>query len=254
MNTYVNGNADSMARVCVFCHTPHNAAVTGFDSSNYPLWNHDVSVNTQYTPYTWATPLNAGDGSGNAATDFTIVGNQAIIGPSRLCLSCHDGLIAVDEHNGSVTNAFGNGAQAGTHGPISARANIGTDLSNDHPIGFDYNAIYTVRQAASRGGANSDGDKEIVKSDKGFAQTVTKSTAELTYNPVTRDNTGMKIKDVLYQGTYMTCATCHEVHNKNNVQQELFTGVNGSDVTKRPNFFLYAQEKDSAICLSCHVK
>jgi len=52
----------------------------------------------------------------------------------------------------------------------------------------------------------------------------------------------------------MTCATCHEVHNKDNAKQANFNGVNGSDASAAPNFFLYAPEKDSLICLSCHVK
>jgi hypothetical protein len=168
-------------------------------------------------------------------------------------LSCHDGVVSVDQHNGSVTNAFGNGAQAGVTA-MSVRSNLGIDLRNDHPIGFDYNAIRTYREAQSTGGMDALGNREIVSSDTTFADTVTPSTTELTYNTVTRFASGRKIKDALYEGNIMTCATCHEVHNKNNVQQDLFTGVNGSDNTKRPNFFLYAKEKDSAICLSCHVK
>jgi cytochrome c553 len=248
MNVYVGANSDSMARVCVFCHTPHNSLPSA-DSSLYPLWNHAVPA-TNYIAYNWATPLNAGDGGSN---NFNIVANQAIVGPSRLCLSCHDGQVNVDQHAGSVATTFGNGAQDGTT-KISARANLGTDLSNDHPIGFDYNAIRTYREAHSLGGTDLAGNHEIVDSNTTFASSIVPSTSELTYNTVNRFASGRKIKDVLYEGNIMTCATCHEVHNKDNVQQDLFTGANGSDHTKRPNFFLYAQEKDSAICLSCHVK
>lgn len=250
MNVIAGASADSMDRVCVFCHTPHFAAVSDL-GDNLPLWNRDLTTAPTYTPYTWATPLNAGDG---AANDFTIVGNQAAMGPSRLCLSCHDGTIAPDQHNGSITNVYGNGAQAGTL-TISARANIGTDLSDDHPIGFDYVSLRAYREAHSNYAGNPTGSKEIADVTDTFAESVTPSAVGGTFNTVTRYPVGSRtIGDVLYQGTYMTCASCHEVHNKENVVQDFFTGVNGSNVAAQPNFFLYAKETDSLICLSCHIK
>jgi hypothetical protein len=268
MNTYIathqSGPAysDAMGRVCVYCHTPH-AAVQEF-AGQYPLWNHDgTTALTAYTPYTWATPLNAGDGSGGI-NDFTIVGNQAIMGPSRLCLSCHDGNIAVDQHNGSL---YGNSPEAGSftmNGGVhttNGRALIGTDLSDDHPIGFDYNQIQIYRDGHSGYAGNGSVGKEIALSSNTFATQVTPQTDLAAnqghYNTVTRAAAGArKIVDVLYQGQYMTCATCHEVHNKDNATQENFIATPGAnqDTAKAPNYFLYAKEKDSLICLSCHVK
>jgi hypothetical protein len=57
------------------------------------------------------------------------------------------------------------------------------------------------------------------------------------------------IKSTLYNGSIMTCATCHEVHNKENAAQDAAT-----DGSATPNYFLYAKESNSLICLSCHVK
>jgi hypothetical protein len=55
-----------------------------------------------------------------------------------------------------------------------------------------------------------------------------------------------KIQDTLYGADgYMTCASCHDVHNTVNV-----TPASGHTY----NYFLYAQEEGSAICLSCHIK
>ena len=54
---------------------------------------------------------------------------------------------------------------------------------------------------------------------------------------------GTKISDNLVNGN-MTCATCHEVHNKDNV----------ADANNTYNYFLYAPESGSQICLSCHIK
>ena len=68
------------------------------------------------------------------------------------------------------------------------------------------------------------------------------------YDSVSRTLGGRTIGDVLYQGDIMTCATCHEVHNKENVVQDV--GTDGS----QPNYLLYAKETDSLICLSCHLK
>ena len=69
-----------------------------------------------------------------------------------------------------------------------------------------------------------------------------------TYDKVDRDLGGRRISDVLYQNDIMTCASCHEVHNKENVVQDV--GTHGY----QPNYLLYAKEKDSLICLSCHIK
>ncbi|MCB4204410.1 cytochrome c3 family protein [Deferribacterales bacterium Es71-Z0220] len=97
-------------RVCVFCHTPHNALTYA------PLWNRELS-NTVYTTYTSNT-LNANPGQPT--------------GNSRLCLSCHDGTIAL--------NAIYNGSVSDLNATISGGANLGTNLMDDHPISFVYDS------------------------------------------------------------------------------------------------------------------
>ncbi len=42
---------------------------------------------------------------------------------TRLCLSCHDGTVALDSFSGMTGNTF-----------ISGNALVGTDLSDDHPV------------------------------------------------------------------------------------------------------------------------
>src|ERR1035438_10544635 len=59
--------------ICIFCHAPHNTTGEG------PLWNHELSHAT-YTPYTSSTL--------KAAVDQPT-------GASKLCLSCHDGTVAL---------------------------------------------------------------------------------------------------------------------------------------------------------------
>lgn len=101
--------------LCKFCHVPHLAqAVAGA-----PLWNHQTTV-ASYTLYSSAT-FNGGS-------------TQTQPGPtSKLCLSCHDGTVAVD----SFANA--GVIQTGTH-MISTtnRVGFGNTLASDHPISFAY--------------------------------------------------------------------------------------------------------------------
>jgi len=100
----------SGGKICGVCHTPHKADTS---VSSAPLWNHSVTTAT-YTLYSSDT-LNA------------TVGQPS--GASKLCLSCHDGTVAIDSFGGNTGNEM-----------ISGGENIGTDLSGTHPISFTYNA------------------------------------------------------------------------------------------------------------------
>jgi Zn-finger protein len=269
MTLVVGANADSMGRVCVFCHTPHNAMKDtrgNLIPDNYPLWNHDFGQ-AVLTTYQWATTDNL---------PFTIT--DPLAGPSRLCMTCHDGSVAVDQHGYAVRQA-GSGALIGTidtqasgvnagHGASLGRGNLTGDLTQTHPIGFDYNAAAAARNASVANGTGSisaGGANEIVPSTYGFATAITVTpdlaTNQLVYNDVTRGGVGSKtILSTLYGGNIMTCATCHEVHNKENAKQDNYINnalggdTTGLDLAKAPNYFLYAKESQSLICLSCHVK
>ncbi|HUB25980.1 MAG TPA: cytochrome c3 family protein [Tepidisphaeraceae bacterium] len=107
--------AASEQEVCIFCHTPHNA------STIQPLWNRELPEQS-YRIYSSAT-LIAQPGQPT--------------GSSKLCLSCHDGTIAL----GNVISRSQSINLIGTSGTIPQGAtNLGTDLSGDHPISFTYDA------------------------------------------------------------------------------------------------------------------
>ncbi len=95
--------------ICLPCHTPHKAI-----SGQIRLWNHSL------TEATYTLKLKNGSSTGTAIADLD--------SKSRLCLSCHDGTVALDSFGGG-----GSGGGAGMDPTI--RANLGTDLSNDHPVG-----------------------------------------------------------------------------------------------------------------------
>ncbi len=101
--------------VCIFCHTPHNA------SEIQPLWNRGAPVSA-YRVYS-SSSLRAAPGQPT--------------GSSKLCLSCHDGTIAL----GSVVSRDQPIGMVGGMTTLPPGAsNLGTDLSDDHPISFRYDA------------------------------------------------------------------------------------------------------------------
>jgi predicted CXXCH cytochrome family protein len=103
-------------QICFFCHTPHRAR-----RDVPPLWNRNDSMAT-YIPY-------------QSSTLYASVGQPT--GASKLCLSCHDGTVALGALLSSpVEIAFIGGIRFLPEGP----SKLGTDLSDDHPVSFVYNS------------------------------------------------------------------------------------------------------------------
>jgi predicted CXXCH cytochrome family protein len=151
--------AVSENNVCIFCHTPHHA------NSEKPLWNHGVSQAT-YIPY-------------NSTTVKATIGQPT--GASKLCLSCHDGTIAL----GMVSSQSSPIAMQNGITTMPAGTNLlGTDLSADHPISFVYDETLVASVAAD--------NRISVK---------LKSPTSLTA-PVNLDHNGQ-----------LQCTACHDPHN-----------------------------------------
>ena len=141
--------------ICIVCHTPHNAVV----ETNAPLWNH-TSTTATYTLYTSTT------------LDATVAAPD---GSSKMCMSCHDGTVAYDSFGGAT------GVTSATGGAL-----IGTDISDDHPVSFTYDAAL----------AGADGE-------------LFDPTTEIT-------DLGGTISNDLLLGGKMQCASCHDVHGTGN--------------------------------------
>ncbi|TAL80907.1 MAG: hypothetical protein EPN88_00830 [Bacteroidetes bacterium] len=106
--------ASSETEVCIFCHTPHNSKPSG------PLWNRN-DPGVTYVLY-------------NSSTAQSVPGQPD--GSSILCLSCHDGTIAL----GKVTSRTVDISFSGGITKMPAgKSNLTTDLSDDHPVSFVYN-------------------------------------------------------------------------------------------------------------------
>jgi predicted CXXCH cytochrome family protein len=129
-NLSVNGpgviKASSEKDACVFCHTVHRA------NGATPLWNHSLSGVTNYIVYSSArlTALNVTIPQPNGA--------------SRLCLSCHDGTVALGSVSSRTTPI---NMQGGTTTMPAGANNLGTDLSADHPISFIYDSALAARDS-----------------------------------------------------------------------------------------------------------
>ena len=153
----------SGGEICIVCHTPHNADITVADA---PLWNHELTT-TVFELYDSPTF----DGS-------TTITQPA--GSSILCLSCHDGTVALDSFGGTTGSTY-----------ISGVYNLGTTLLDDHPISF----VYDAALVAVDGGLNDPA-----------TTTVTIGSGEDT-------KTGT-LQDIMLFNDQLQCASCHDVHNK----------------------------------------
>ena len=91
-------------QVCLPCHTPHNALLAGAENV---LWNH-AETGVTFTMY------------------YSTAGQPE--GPSKMCLSCHDGVTAIDNYGGN----------GGSGIVLTGATALGADLSDDHPIGIEY--------------------------------------------------------------------------------------------------------------------
>ena len=152
-------------QVCVFCHAAH-----GSDPSVGPLWNHQTNLTQAYTPYTSNT--------------MDMIQTSPHNG-SLICLSCHDGTIAINSLNnlpgssgpGSMGTPGGAALDGSGRLTSSSGAYVGTDLSNDHPVGITYD-----------------------------------STRDPDFQPRTGNSQSYPDK-LLYDGLYVECTSCHDPHD-----------------------------------------
>lgn len=226
---FTNYSADNESEVCIFCHTPHGGSLSG------PLWNRDLPDTVglgAFTHYDSAT-FRA---SGGTYTGTTLQTTRAVSNESMLCLSCHDGAVAMN----SLLN-YGNyvGVPDGNSiGPIvtmlgiSPGAVIGAAwdpadptilllenrlLGDDHPISFSYSSLVAQAQAGQ------------------------------FYDLATVKNNGIRLfpngAAASDTTTRVECSSCHDPHVDYSA-----TG----DPKYRP--FLIKSNEQSNLCLSCHIK
>lgn len=216
--------------ICVFCHTPHAANTT----AKAPLWNKGLPSST-YTLYASSTMDNAAG---------ITVGPGGI---SLACLSCHDGSQAMD----NVVNAPGSGgytsggarmsgtwsgARVGAGTGLMTNAGtfismLGTDLSNDHPIGIPYCGNAPSGAVTMSACTDPDFFTYAINANGTSGGYVNRSGSAAG-----KDKTDMYLYANSGGGTLMVeCASCHDPHSGNAT-------------------FLRVSNSASTVCLTCHNK
>jgi len=145
--------------ICLSCHAPHSTVTVPA-----PLWDHELSTQT-FIMYAKT----------NSPTVDTEVNRQPD-GMSKICLSCHDGTLALDTYGGK---------RAG-NANFSDRELMGTNPGKEHPVSFVYNTAL----------ATKNGD-------------LYDPSAKLS---VLSGSTGT-ISAVMLFSDRMECSSCHDVHN-----------------------------------------
>jgi len=228
--------ATTESQVCVFCHTPHGAT-----QGVTPLWNRQLS-NQTYTPYT-SFSLDA------EAIQGTL---DQPGGSSKLCLSCHDGTMAIGNVNvlngvPNVTIAMQGTGAGGTMPPGSGvttgfTRNLGVDLTNDHPISVNYTSALADRDGELR--RVDAQQKWPVGTGTVIGVKVAGSKPLLPLEPTGAGNLGQ-----------VQCGTCHDPHlhetNPANGNQKFLRQNRFQDLP--PTGAQYDAASD-IICLACHDK
>ncbi len=160
----------SQGQICLPCHAPHFAP----SDDNAPLWNHELSTAT-YTLYS------------SGSLDATL---SQPTGISKLCLSCHDGTVAVDSFGGRTGSQF-----------IDGDASLGTDLSEHHPVSFIFDDALAIR------------DGQL------FPPSTTPSGIA---------GAGGTIQTDMLNNNSLECSSCHDVHNTFNNEDLLVKSNDGS--------------------------
>jgi len=219
--------------ICVFCHTPHG----GDTSAIVPLWNRTLSLSSLYTTY---------DQLGTSTLDGAVASVGSI---SIACLSCHDGTQAMDNvinqsGSGLVNSGFEAGSWTGedvnTDGTMANVIQmLGTDLTNDHPIGIQYGGGGIT--SSNINGSTDDPDFFLPDNvttngdifwyvDANSSATRDKEDVILFTRPSSDFNNGAGNEPSV------ECASCHDPHGTNN------------------ETFLRVTSTGSRICLTCHDK
>ena len=199
--------------VCKFCHTPHASNPIA------PLWNRE-DPGTYYQTY-------------KSSTLVASVGQPT--GSSRLCLSCHDGTIALTQ-----TYNPRNSPSGSIYISSQDRGYIGTDLSDDHPISFVYNSSLVAKkgQLASPNSL----PKELVLDHEGRLQCTT------CHDPH-NNQYGMFL--TMNNAESLMCRTCHIMDGwAASTHAKSSAGLSGSAHGQWDN--IRASTVRQAACEACH--
>ena len=201
--------------VCIFCHAPHNAV------PQTPLWNRE-NPRTHYRIYRSSTL--------DARMDQPS-------GPSKMCLSCHDGSLALGN---VLTRRMGEPIVMTARTIPPGSSDLTSDLSDDHPIGFRYDRALSNSDRQIRA-------PELVSSNLplGAHGEVHCTTCHDPHNNELGDF--LRVTDQLSA----ICVSCHDLngwHRASHATSGKRTTGRQVDPTER---LKYASVSDNG-CMNCH--
>ena len=270
----ISTGANTTTEVCVFCHTPHGGNVS---VSAAPLWNRAVPASSGYQPY-------------NAPNMEVNPGQPE--GVSLACLSCHDGVAAMDafvnapgsggflgktnivtgnaiaegltsdflDADNSMNDLAGDRGSGPNYEPLTGATpfpNLTKDLSDDHPISFE---IPTATDPQFAGlSIGQVGNVGIITGNGLLSPGDTRDSLR-TY-PASGGSTWVS-------PGWIECASCHNPHTPRplflrlpNAPVSIATSGGGvttvDDVigtTTIPTLIADDPNAGSALCISCHDK
>ena len=255
--------ATSESQICVFCHTPHNAEQVPAT----PLWNRKLSGQ----PYSFysstsmdsSVPVDLGSGT-------------------KLCLSCHDGSLALGAVNvlngqADVTITLTGTAADGTMPAGSGEATgftrrLGTDLTNDHPISITYDSTLASTDGELRDPAlvshianRAPGVKPAVPLENDQMECISCHDPHLRDSDTTRNIKFLRLNRFQQstplggdfdQANDIVCLACHDklgqawsvsAHADFNVADEIYT-----DTAAAQRDFPLGSQVWEVACLNCH--
>ncbi len=233
-----NGANTQAVGACTFCHTPHKAQQTRL------LWNHTLSS----TNYTWTDATTT---MGGTTLPTITAGAAGWKGPTKFCLSCHDGTVAIGDiawfKEQSRTGGDALNPTRHSSGEFNI-ANVG-DMKGNHPVAFPYpwynGAISTYNGVTTGAQLASDLAKEALGGAPG---------AEFNTDPTTlgirlfNDSGADVAAGPVASKTGIECTSCHGVHNEPGfvVEDLLLRGkLIGNSGTPAATGY---------ICMKCHTR
>ena len=177
LSTTHTGQTGGSNQICIYCHTPHNAAPA------IPLWNRTNPTATPFKFYSSPSMKLHRPVANTSTFESTSI--------SLFCMSCHDGgaiggRVLSTGGTALVGNTTGSSTMPALTGDVITTGSaglLGTDLSNDHPVNLQMLA----------------------------------GTAGLYDPSANTIGNGLTTKLSLFKGTlgnnYIECGSCHAVHD-----------------------------------------
>ncbi len=211
------GPAPVAVGLCTFCHTPHRAFSTRL------LWNHTLASQA----YTWdeATTMGGTDLPSNL---------QTWIGPTRNCLSCHDGSVAIGDVAWFDKVVPVTPLNPAKHVDEDITVGQGGNLSGNHPVGVPFPFNNTSGETYNGITTGADVVMEWVPDPRiNGIRLFVDSGAGSALAGAQEGNAGIE------------CSSCHDPHNSSTVQDSYFLRGTLTGNSSGPSGYL---------CLKCHDK